>query len=386
MFHNLYLLIILLYLTMITDLLNLLIGFSLILISFSIILNYFRFSKINFFFFLLIFLAGIARFQFGLVSLGFIHESKPVILRVFIFLFIFPPTYFLCLKSFIYGKARWRIIIKHYLFFLLIVLARLSFGEIDLKLIGALFLTYTAFYYFLLTKISLTYLRQHQSIYTKQQLFKVKQLIVWIFALSINNFIFSTYFIFFSDSNKHDAIQGMFHSTIIVWILFVTYLFFNPSILFNEVFKKKDPKRDFLKEFSIWNSKPLQKLDTRDVAIELIIRKNVEKLIEDLRNLKPELIIQSNSTNLIHEMALHLNHPKSHLKFAMKYHSRFSQSDYLNLMRVIYALTLLNNGYLENYTIETLGEKCHFNSRTSFYRHFKKHMGVSPAKYKTLIE
>lgn len=133
MFHNLYLLIILLYLTMITDLLNLLIGFSLILISFSIILNYFKFSKINFFFFLLIFLAGIARFQFGLVSLGFIHESKPVILRVFIFLFIFPPTYFLCLKSFIYGKARWKIIIKHYLFFLLIVLARLSLGRSTLN-------------------------------------------------------------------------------------------------------------------------------------------------------------------------------------------------------------------------------------------------------------
>jgi transcriptional regulator GlxA family with amidase domain len=69
----------------------------------------------------------------------------------------------------------------------------------------------------------------------------------------------------------------------------------------------------------------------------------------------------------------------------MKYHCRFSQSDYLNLMRVIHSLTLINSGYLENYTLETLREVCHFNSRTSFFRHFKKHLGVSPSRYITLI-
>lgn len=371
---------------MLINLLNLLIGFSLIIIAFAILLNYFKVYKINFFFFLLILIAGIARFQFGLVSLGFLYESKPLIFRVFIALFIFPPLYFLCLKSFISEKSSLKGIFAHFIFFLFIILCRLYFGEIDLKIVGVLFFLYSAFYYYLLTRSSLTYLRTNQSIYSKQQLFKVKQLIIWIFALSLNNFIFSTYFIFFSDSNKHDAIQGMFHNTIIVWVLFVSYLFFNHSILYNEVFKKKDPNRDFLNDFSVWNTKPLQKIDPRDVAIEVIIRKNLEKLILDLRTLNPGLIIQSNSTHLIHEIANHLNYPKSHLKYAMKYHCRFSQSDYLNLMRVIHALTLLNNGYLDNYTIETLGEKCHFNSRTSFYRHFKKHMGVSPAKYKTLIE
>jgi hypothetical protein len=58
---------------MILNLLNLLIGFSLMLIALAILLNYFRLNKINFYFFLLIFIAGIARFQFGLVSFGFIN-------------------------------------------------------------------------------------------------------------------------------------------------------------------------------------------------------------------------------------------------------------------------------------------------------------------------
>ena len=150
--------------------------------------------------------------------------------------------------------------------------------------------------------------------------------------------------------------------------------------------KKKDPNRDFSQEFNIWQHKALVKLDPQDSALAATIRKNSVKLIDDLSKLKPELIIAANSTKLLAEISKHLNYPKSHLKFAIKYHCRYSQSDYLNLMRLIYALTLINNGYLENYTIETLGEHCHFNSRTSFYRHFKRHMGVSPSKYKTLIE
>lgn len=178
----------------------------------------------------------------------------------------------------------------------------------------------------------------------------------------------------------------MFNSTVIVWILFVSYLFFNPGIVFNEVFKKKDLNRNFSKDFNIWNHKALLKIESQDSALDTIIRKNSTQLLEDLQQLKPELIISANSTKLIAEIAKHLNYPKSHLKFAIKYHCRFSQSDYLNLMRLIHALTLINNGYLENYTIETLGEQCHFNSRTSFYRHFKRHMGVSPSQYKTLIE
>jgi len=371
---------------MILNLLNLLIGFSLLLISFAILLNYVRVNKINLFFFLLMLLAGLARFQFGLVSLGFLHESKPFVFRIFFFLFIFPPLYLFCLKSFISIKTPTKKILIHFSFFAAIIAFRLIYGEIEIKLLGGLFFAYTLFYYYLLIKNATSYLKQHQSIYTRQQLFKVKQLTIWILALSLNNFILTVYFIFFNSANKHEAIQSMFHNTIVVWILFVLYLFFNPSILFNEVFKKKDPKRDFAKEFSIWNSKALQKLDPQDLALELIIRKNLEKMIEELRNLKPELIIQSNSTHLILEISKHLKYPKSHLKFVMKYHCRFSQSDYLNLMRVIQALTLTNNGYLEDYTIETLAETCHFNSRTSFYRHFKKHMGVSPSKYKTLID
>jgi hypothetical protein len=335
---------------------------------------------------LLILFAGLARFQFGLVTLGVLQESKPFVFRVFILLFAFPPLYLFCLKAFIGVRTTRKNALLHFSLFFSIIAFRFYFGEMEIKLLGVIFFVYTAFYYYFLIRIAINYLRDHQSIYSKQQLFKVKQLIVWILALSINNFIFIIYFIFFNSANKHEAIQNMFHNTVIVWVLFVAYLFFNPGIVFNEIFKKKDLERDFSKEFSIWSHKALHKLDPQDSTLASTTRRNSVKLIEDLSKLKPELIISTSSTKLLAEISKHLNYPKSHLKFAMKYHCRYSQSDYLNLMRLIHSLTLINDGYLENYTIETLGEYCHFNSRTSFYRHFKRHIGVSPSKYKTLIE
>lgn len=371
---------------MIFNLLNLLIGFSLLIITLAIIVNYIRYRKVNFFFFLLLLLAGLARFQYGLTTFGFIHESKPLVFRIFILLFIFPPIYYLCLNSFISVKTTWTKMLLHFVFFFLIVLGRIYFGAIEIKLLGIIFSAYALFYYYLLVRSSLFYFRQHQSIYTKQQLLKVKQLIVWIFSLSLNNFIFTAYFILFNTTNKSEAIDGMFHSTSIVWVLFLAYLFLNPSIIFNEIFKKRDPNRDFIQEFGVWNTRAFQKIEYRDSSLEQIIRKNLEKLILDLKQLPAEAIISSSSTHLLQELAVHLNYPKSHLKYALKYHCQYSQSDYLNLMRVIYALQLMNNGFLENYTIETLVDKCHFNSRTSFYRHFKKHLGVSPSKYKALID
>jgi len=371
---------------MILNLTNLLVGFSLIIVAFTVILNYFTSNKINLFFVFITLSVGVARFRFGLVSLGLVEEANSSLFIIFIIMFLSPPILYYCLKSFISIKITWKEVLLHTSIFLCILAMRLIFGVIQLERLGVLFIIYGSFYYVLLVNSSRNFLRSHQTIFNKQQLFKVKQITIWVLALALNNTFFTAYYIFFQSHNKHEAITNMYHGSIILWCLFLIYLFFNPSILFNEIFTKKDPNRDFLKEFSIWNRKELKKLEPQDVALEIIVRGNMEKLIEDLKNLKPELIIHSNGTKLIHEISNHLNYPKSHLKFALKYHCRFSQSDYLNLIRVIHALNLINDGYLEKYTIETLGEVCHFNSRTSFYRHFKKHMGVSPSRYKRILE
>ena len=230
---------------MILNLLNLLCGFSLILIAFAILLNYFRLNKINFYFFLLILFSGFSRFQFGLTSLDFIQEGKPLFLRFFIILFLVPPIYLLCLQSFISEQASIRKSLKHFAFFGCILLTRMLFGELNLFVLGLFFISYTLFYYFLLWQSSYRYLKQHQTIFSKQQLFKVKQLMSWIFALSLNNFIFIAYYLILNPANKQDAIQHVFDSTVISWALFLVYLFLIP-VLFSMRFSKRKTSTEIL--------------------------------------------------------------------------------------------------------------------------------------------
>ena len=64
-----------------------------------------------------------------------------------------------------------------------------------------------------------------------------------------------------------------------------------------------------------------------------------------------------------------------------KYYCNYSVSDFTNLVKINYAVLLINEEYLDNYTIEHLGEVCLFNSRFTFSKNFKKFMGLSVSDY-----
>ncbi|WP_254050274.1 helix-turn-helix transcriptional regulator [Myroides sp. N17-2] len=71
---------------------------------------------------------------------------------------------------------------------------------------------------------------------------------------------------------------------------------------------------------------------------------------------------------------------KHHLSqfFSSEYGKHFNA--YINELRVEFAKKILiERNY--NVSISELGEECGFNSRTSFFRAFKKYVGVSPSEY-----
>lgn len=53
----------------------------------------------------------------------------------------------------------------------------------------------------------------------------------------------------------------------------------------------------------------------------------------------------------------------------------------INHFRVYHALKKIEEGYLDDFTIESLGESCGFNSRTTFFNAFKKEFGTGPGGY-----
>lgn len=52
-----------------------------------------------------------------------------------------------------------------------------------------------------------------------------------------------------------------------------------------------------------------------------------------------------------------------------------------NMYRVEFAKERIEEGFLDHYTMEALGQEAGFSSRTTFFNVFKKEMGVCPSEY-----
>ncbi|WP_276168661.1 helix-turn-helix domain-containing protein [Zobellia alginiliquefaciens] len=56
-------------------------------------------------------------------------------------------------------------------------------------------------------------------------------------------------------------------------------------------------------------------------------------------------------------------------------------NDYINQMRIAYAVEKIEDNYLDTYSVEALSLTCGFNSKNAFYRAFKKAYGCTPGQY-----
>ncbi|MDA8763104.1 helix-turn-helix domain-containing protein, partial [Flavobacteriaceae bacterium] len=55
--------------------------------------------------------------------------------------------------------------------------------------------------------------------------------------------------------------------------------------------------------------------------------------------------------------------------------------EYLNLLKIALSIELIGQGYLNDRTIDSLSNICHFESRITFYKNFKKFTGLSPSEF-----
>lgn len=81
------------------------------------------------------------------------------------------------------------------------------------------------------------------------------------------------------------------------------------------------------------------------------------------------------------QCAKELNMPQHHISYFLKDQYEVSFAAYKNSLRMKNAQELIEQGFLENNTIEALANECGFSSRTSFSRIFKEFVGFSPREY-----
>ena len=71
--------------------------------------------------------------------------------------------------------------------------------------------------------------------------------------------------------------------------------------------------------------------------------------------------------------------------YIFKYYNNYSHSEYVTVLKIKYSIQLIEMGYLNSHTIDSLSEKCLFNSRITFYNNFLKLVGYSTTEYNLAI-
>jgi len=143
-------------------------------------------------------------------------------------------------------------------------------------------------------------------------------------------------------------------SSIVGTMLYISVLFF-PNVLYGEVKKQMDPPETLQPE--------------KGQILEF------EQMLQTYLNILPYLSSDFGKPKLISEL-------KISDRFFTHYFNEYlgiSFSQWKSDLRIDYANNLVKNGYLKNHTIESLGRKVGFKSRSKFSTAFKSRIGSLPS-------
>jgi AraC-like DNA-binding protein len=360
---------------MIIDVFNFLVGFSCVFFALIILFSKQIDSKINLYFTVILFNAGQQRLFHALKTLGITSFTyNPFQKNPLLFYFIVPLFYLFFLRV-VNDKTRLKKELLH--FILPAALVLLNFLYVDYKFNRLLFIPYSVVYFvliFLLMK-NFYFNKKLTLLEVSTNTSKKKWLIIMV-ILTISLFVHANYYAINNDYHK-STLTIYYGYTSILWFLVVLHLLRNPILIFGKQVLFKNIRLNQTQDFNIWSSDPLKLIEQKDDKVRKSIADKVDIIILEICSLQVSVSLISKQTLDIKTLGNELRLPKQHLAYVFKYYCNYSVNDYSNLVKIKYALTLINDGFLENFTVEALGEKCLFKSRFTFSTNFKKFVGVS---------
>ena len=137
------------------------------------------------------------------------------------------------------------------------------------------------------------------------------------------------------------------------------------------------PEEEAVKEKkNLEDSIPVDKYRSSNITAE-----DCKRLTERLKNLIRDKKLYSNPELKIADLAKELDVPAYILSYLFNQYLNRNYYDYINDYRIAEFKYLVNKGEHMTYTLNALIEKCGFNSRASFFRHFKRATGMTPNEY-----
>ncbi len=123
------------------------------------------------------------------------------------------------------------------------------------------------------------------------------------------------------------------------------------------------------------------KEDSQDHRLQENIRTNIVSYIKEVDKLSTEKFIFRSQKVSQSDIAETLGVPTSHIVYLFKYHSKISFTEYRKNSRIQDALKLIEGGFLNTETFESLAYKTGFASYNPFFIAFKSITTYSPQDY-----
>jgi AraC-like DNA-binding protein len=363
---------------MFLNLVSLLVGFLCLFVVVLMLFNPKSDRKTNVYLIIILFLAGVQRFVNGIEVLELsdvsLRPQKPT-LSIF---FLIIPVYYLFFLRLIRGTSNLKIELMHFILPVLLVVFDIFILRISLMYY---FLVFSSFYFLALAKLVISFVKFKKRSLLEENAFRTIR--TWTFLMSIIAFslvLFSNYFLF-NEGEIAINLNDFYRYSSLIWMVVLIYIFRNPVIIFGEQNLIKNIQLNEPQDFLIWSRKPLRIIEEKDSALGISISPKIDRIILNIQKIQKSKQLLSSITLTANNLSKELNIPRRHVDYIFKYHCHYSVNDFSNLVKVNYAVTLMNDGYLDKYTIASLGEKCLFNSRFTFSKNFKKFMGVSVSDY-----
>ena len=366
---------------MFLELFSFLVGFILLLLVFIIFFKQKNDRKLNIFFLTLITIAGLHRFVFGLDYFGLVNIDYNVSDTNLKFTFFLPPLYY----AFFWSLLRKRLSFKR-LFTLLgiavIIVMVLYFFELSRDAKQIIFLCYSSIYLLQIIALNKKYLFNQKTLHRIHHVKLIKTWALIMLGMYLLIYIFSNYtFSNYLFDSSDVVLKRFFINTSLLWFAIALYILLNPLILYGEQLLQKELISQHLDEIPVWSKKKLLPTSSADKLVEQKFTPNLNSFFIELKNYEDQLFKSFNKVPTLKGLSIELDYPQSHIKYIFKYYSHYSFSEYLNVLKVRYAITLIKSDYLSTHTLEALSNKALFTNRSTFFKNFKSLTGYSPSNF-----
>ena len=364
---------------MFLNVLSLLVGFLCLFVVALMLFNPKPNRKTNSYLLVILFVAGLQRFLNAIEVLGFTTDTySPLKIRL-TFAFYIVPVYYLFFKRLIRGNGKLQKELMH--FILPTVLVLIDMLLVDYTISYVMYLIFSCYYFGSILMLVKELIQMKKlSMFEKGSYKTIRTWALLMAAITFLLVLYSNYFLF-SDAKPRINLNIFYSISSLLWLAALVYMFKNPMIIFGEENLLKSLQKNAPQDILIWNTKPLKGIEDKDLMIYHAIKARIDTILMDIQVLQKSVPLISTITLTAETLAKELKIPKSHLELIFKYYCHYSINDFSNLVKVSYSLSLIRDGYLENYTVAYLGEKCLFNSRFTFSKNFKKFTGVSVSDF-----